>query len=286
MTPGADRKPKSIQQGLGDSACVTQAAQAPIITLPVGVEPLKRLDELFQSQHSHRDSLIQEISEQVQKNNQYLLQKWLVGSHWNQIRRGEIEMMSSCRNWQGLILSFYSKVLGATKGSWIDVFALDEDSLAGIPPPVVAVILLFPISEQYDQYCKEQDELVKEKGQEFPADLFYLKQCVSNACGTVGVIHALANNAAEIGLEDGILKEFMTETAGLSPQEKGQALANSEKEGTLYELDGRRARAGPINHGPTTPENLLKDAAKVCQSRMARDPTEYRFTVVAYTTSI
>jgi len=217
------------------------------------------------------------------------------------------------------VLSKYSKVLGATKGSWIDVFALDEDSLAGIPPPVVAVILLFPISEQYDQYCKEQDELVKEKGQEFPADLFYLKQCVSNACGTVGVIHALANNAAEIGLEDGILKEFMTETAGLSPQEKGQALANSEKvaqahekiaeegqtaapdpeeslvthfvafvhkEGTLYELDGRRARAGPINHGPTTPENLLKDAAKVCQSRMARDPTEYRFTVVAYTTSI
>ncbi len=54
------------------------------------------------------------------------------------------------------------------------------------------------------------------------------------------------------------------------------------KDGSLYELDGRRA--GPINHGPTTAENLLKDAAVVCKQRMERDPTEYRFTVVALTT--
>lgn len=54
------------------------------------------------------------------------------------------------------------------------------------------------------------------------------------------------------------------------------------KDGSLYELDGRRA--GPINHGPTTPDNLLKDAAAVCKKRMERDPTEYRFTVVALTT--
>jgi ubiquitin carboxyl-terminal hydrolase L3 len=215
------------------------------------------------------------------------------------------------------VLTKYTRALGAQKGTWVDVFALDDESLAGIPPPVLAVILLFPISEQYDQYCKEQDELVKEKDQEIP-NIFYMKQVVGNACGTVGIIHALANNAEAVQLEDGILKEFMTETAGMTPEERGQALANSEKlaqahekiaeegqtaapdpeerlvthfvalihkDGHLYELDGRRARVGPINHGPTNPENLLKDAAKVCQSHMARDPTEYRFTVVALTTA-
>lgn len=32
-------------------------------------------------------------------------------------------------------------------GQWLDVFALDDDSLTTIPQPVKAVILLFPISE-------------------------------------------------------------------------------------------------------------------------------------------
>lgn len=54
------------------------------------------------------------------------------------------------------------------------------------------------------------------------------------------------------------------------------------KDGNLYELDGRRG--GPINHGPTTADSLLKDAAVVCRQRMERDPTEYRFTVMALTT--
>lgn len=214
------------------------------------------------------------------------------------------------------VMTKYSRDLGATKGSWVDVFSLDEDSLNVIPEPVLAVILLFPISDQYDLYAREQDESIKEKGQKVDPDLFYMKQTVPNACGTVGIFYALANNAKEVDLQSGLLKEFLDETAGFSPQQRGQRLEESaaiqaahdrtaeegqteapnreeelvthfvafvHKDGSLYELDGRRE--GPVNHGETTPESLLKDAAVVCKSRMERDPSEYRFTVVALSTS-
>lgn len=45
--------------------------------------------------------------------------------------------------------------------------------------------------------------------------------------------------------------------------------------------DGRKPI--PINHGPTTPETLLNDAARVCKEYMERDPAEVRFTAVALT---
>ena len=43
--------------------------------------------------------------------------------------------------------------------------------------------------------------------------------------------------------------------------------------------DGRKS--GPINHGPTTKDTLLEDAAKVCKEYMARDPGEIGFSMVA-----
>jgi len=176
--------------------------------------------------------------------------------------------------------------------------------------------LLFPISEGYDAFCKEKDASIASKGQAVSGNIFYLKQYVGNACGTVGIMHSLANNADEVQLEDGsTLADFIKATAGMTAEARGEELekfnriasAHEEvaaegqtappsadenlvthfvafihKDGSLYELDGRRS--GPINHGPTTPENLLKDSAVVCKQRMARDPTEYRFTVVALTT--
>lgn len=214
------------------------------------------------------------------------------------------------------VLTKYSRILGAKKGEWVDVFALDDDSLQVIPKPVNAVILLFPISESYDKFCKENDESINAKGQEVSKNLFYMKQYVGNACGTIGIMHSLANNVDKVQLEDGsTLKEFIVKTKEMTAKVRGEELekfnriasahekvasegqtappppeenlvthfvAFVHKDGSLYELDGRRV--GPVNHGPTTPENLLKDAAVICKQRMELDPTEYRFTVVALTT--
>merc|ERR1712127_705154 len=49
--------------------------------------------------------------------------------------------------------------------------------------------------------------------------------------------------------------------------------------GGLYELDGRKS--GPVRHGDTHEDTLLKDACKVVKGFMARDPGEMRFTILA-----
>lgn len=42
-------------------------------------------------------------------------------------------------------------------------------------------------------------------------------------------------------------------------------------------------KPSPVNHGPSSSAAFLQDAARVCQEFMARDPAEFRFTIVALT---
>lgn len=55
-----------------------------------------------------------------------------------------------------------------------------------------------------------------------------------------------------------------------------------QKEGTLYELDGRKDNA--VAHGASSPDTLLQDASAIIRSKfMDADPSEHRFTIVALT---
>ena len=38
------------------------------------------------------------------------------------------------------------------------------------------------------------DEIHRQAGAEVNPDIFYMKQTISNACGTIGVLHAVGNN--------------------------------------------------------------------------------------------
>ncbi|EFN89422.1 ubiquitin carboxyl-terminal hydrolase isozyme L3 [Harpegnathos saltator] len=209
-----------------------------------------------------------------------------------------------------VMTKFLHKLGVPKKWSVIDVYGLDPELLALVPKPVLSVILLYPVAIKNEK-TEEEEEVAKDKS-DTPDSVYHMKQCISNACGTIALVHSVANNLDVLQLDDGFLKTFLDETKGLSSAERGDRLINAQgiidihmesaqegqteapaedmevyhhfiafvhKDGSLYELDGRKP--SPINHGSTSPETLLEDAARVCKDYMARDPEEVRFTVVA-----
>lgn len=194
-----------------------------------------------------------------------------------------------------------------------DVYGLEAEVLSLVPRPVCAVLLLFPITEKYETFRQEEEAKIKAQGQEVSSDVYFMKQTIGNACGTIGLIHAVANNQRHLEFEtNSPLKAFLLQSAKMSPEEKAAFLEKDESirvthessaqegqteapsldekvdlhfiafvnvEGHLYELDGRKPF--PIVHGKTTEGTFLEDSAEVCKKFMARDPQELRFTVVA-----
>ncbi|XP_051566339.1 ubiquitin carboxyl-terminal hydrolase isozyme L3-like isoform X1 [Myxocyprinus asiaticus] len=194
-----------------------------------------------------------------------------------------------------------------------DVYGLESEVLSLVPRPVCAVLLLFPITEKYETFRQEEEAKIKAQGQEVSSEVYFMKQTIGNACGTIGLIHAVANNQRHLEFEpNSPLKAFLLQSTKMSPEEKATFLEKDESirvthessaqegqteapsldekvdlhfiafvniEGHLYELDGRKPF--PIVHRKTTEDTFLEDCAEVCKKFMARDPQELRFTVVA-----
>mmetsp|Transcript_17536 Transcript_17536/g.41040 ORF Transcript_17536/g.41040 Transcript_17536/m.41040 type:complete len:274 (-) Transcript_17536:24-845(-) len=200
----------------------------------------------------------------------------------------------------------------------VEVLSLEDWALDMVPKPVVGVMMLFPIKEASEKHRAEEAARIETEGQEIPAETYYTKQTVGNACGTVGLLHCAANATTICGSdlvtlnEESWLHNFLTRTKDMTPDERAAALEEDDAldeahaegaqggqtrvpdleervnahfvaftnvKGNLLELDGRKKF--PINHGPTTPETLLQDAAKVVRGFMDRDPGELRFTFCA-----
>ncbi|XP_031356647.1 ubiquitin carboxyl-terminal hydrolase isozyme L3-like [Photinus pyralis] len=126
------------------------------------------------------------------------------------------------------VLNKFLQKLGVPeKWSLVDVFGLDADSLAWVPKPVLSVILLFPISETYQTFAETQANEIKEAGQTVTPDLYYVKQMVSNACGTVALIHSIANNMQQIEIAEGPFKKLLDESKNMTPAERGELLQKS-----------------------------------------------------------
>lgn len=204
------------------------------------------------------------------------------------------------------VMNKYAKSLGIYD-SWqfVDVWGLDPELLCVVPRPVCAVLLLYPINEK-----SETDKFGTE---DTGSGLYFIKQTISNACGTIGIIHSLCNNAEKLGFDkEKHLSKFFGDTKDLTPEERGKYLETDSAfgdahdqlaqegqtkapprderidlhfiafvhhNGTLYELDGRRG--APVKHGATTEDTLLEDSAKVIRKFMERDPNNLHFTVVA-----
>ncbi|XP_068630865.1 ubiquitin carboxyl-terminal hydrolase-like [Battus philenor] len=211
------------------------------------------------------------------------------------------------------IMNKYLKRLGVSdKWRMVDVVSLDEDALNWIPRPVLAMMLLFPLSKTYEDLRSQQEEDLAKIGHQAPKDVFHLKQVLSNICGTIALVHSVANNTNHIELEEGLLKNYLKDADGLDAAAKGALLENSapmleaykdivasssqddvsspdavsnhfvtfvQKDGTLYELDGRKSF--PIDHGATTDDQFVEDAARILRDFISREPNNIGFNVMA-----
>ncbi|KAM3865142.1 ubiquitin carboxyl-terminal hydrolase isozyme L1 [Diretmus argenteus] len=193
-------------------------------------------------------------------------------------------------------------------GSWrfVDVLGLEGEALSSVPTPCCAMMLLFPLTQQHESFRQQQANKVTGD-----SEIYFLKQTVVNSCGTIALLHTVANNKSKMVFEsDSALKKFLDETANMASDdrakhlEKNQAIREAHDDvaaqgqcrpeadnvnfhfiafvnlnGQLYELDGRMD--GPVKHGATKDESFITDAASVCREFMDRDQGEVRFSAVA-----
>ncbi|ESO93150.1 hypothetical protein LOTGIDRAFT_204019 [Lottia gigantea] len=206
------------------------------------------------------------------------------------------------------VLNKYVRALGVPENwQFVDIYGLDDELLAMVPQPVSAVILLFPDTDQVSA------NPIGSVDSNPPAPLYYTKQSIRNACGTVGIVHAIANSADKINFDKNKhFIKFLEKTKPMSPEERAKALEEDQemgsahqdsaqegqtrtpgkddevnahfvafvhKDGSLYELDGRKE--GPVKHGETTQDGLLKDTVKVVREFMKRDPDQITFNLMA-----
>lgn len=70
-----------------------------------------------------------------------------------------------------------------------------------VPRPVLAVLFLFPVTKKYQEYQESEHEKRKGTKQKISPNVYFTKQTIRNACGTVGVIHSLANNKEALNID-------------------------------------------------------------------------------------
>jgi ubiquitin carboxyl-terminal hydrolase L3 len=85
--------------------------------------------------------------------------------------------------------------LGLSKAlSFHDVFSIDDpDLLAFVPRPASALLLVFPVSRSYEVFRVQEDANrapYEGKGAE---PVIWYKQTIRNACGLIGLLHAVSN---------------------------------------------------------------------------------------------
>ncbi|KAI0313276.1 peptidase C12 ubiquitin carboxyl-terminal hydrolase 1 [Amylostereum chailletii] len=111
---------------------------------------------------------------------------------------------------------------------FVDVYGLDEELLAMVPQPVHAVVLLFPIRGEIESASDAEEAKFAIEGRpEVDPTIFWMKQTIGNACGTMGLIHALANSNVVFEPES-IFQRLIDVCKDKSPLERAKVLETTD----------------------------------------------------------
>jgi ubiquitin carboxyl-terminal hydrolase L3 len=171
--------------------------------------------------------------------------------------------------------------------SFHDVYSLtDPDMLAVIPRPVLALLVIIPLTPTWHAARTAEDKDKPEyagKGEKEP--VIWFKQTIGNACGSIGLVHCLLNTPASKHIEPSShLDKIRTDALPKTIWERAKVLEDSDafekahadaaklgdtaspspvsddhtgqhfvafvkaNDGHLWELEG--ARMGPLDRGP------------------------------------
>ncbi|XP_021273005.1 ubiquitin carboxyl-terminal hydrolase isozyme L3 isoform X4 [Numida meleagris] len=153
---------------------------------------------------------------------------------------------------------------------------MEPELLSMVPRPVCAVLLLFPITEKYETFRTEEEERIKAKGQDVKSSVYFMKQTINNACGTIGLIHAIANNREKMNFEtNSSLKKFLEDSLSMTPEERAKYLETYEAIRVTHESSAHEGQteqstltvAVSYNDEGIDEQHALEDAeVNVCRS--------------------
>jgi ubiquitin carboxyl-terminal hydrolase L3 len=161
-----------------------------------------------------------------------------------------------------------------------DVFSIDEpELLAFVPRPAHALLLVFPVSETYEQFRVQEDkDRLEYQGHGPEEEVVWYKQTIGNACGLIGLLHGVSNGTARSNIgrlhvlsemvstrpltpyaaPDSNLAKLLNDAIPLKPVERADLLYDSE----ALESAHQAAATGGDTSAPAADDNV--DLHYVC----------------------
>ncbi|CAI5757479.1 unnamed protein product [Candida verbasci] len=170
-----------------------------------------------------------------------------------------------------------------------DVYSLtDHELLSFLPQPIYAIILLFPLTKNYETYKTQQDSQKQPYSNENKDKIKWFKQTIANGCGLYALLHILSNLPHDLIIKNSKISNIINQISNqdLTIDDESKIIENLEnsikldenfgekgtteipeevnlhfitfiksKDNHLYELDGRRN--GPIDLGECTKDSII-----------------------------